>query len=142
MVRRFVGWPLLVAVFVLVGAVVVGSGVVGRAGGSPAYAFCDRPSRPMWWSVGWAEETVRWNSTCDDLGDYYGKVLDSKRDGRCVTLYSEDDWEFAWVERGRSCGAWKNIFYAYADANAWWRVCKTIGDVPQVCAEPAYNWGF
>ena len=149
MARKRAGWRpvpwlvLTVASLVAAGTLaIVAPALPGVPGSSPAQAFCHGQGDPMSWSVGWAEETVRWNSTCDNLGDYYGKVHDSRTDGYCVRLYSKDDWEYAWVYEGQSCGSWTNFVYTYSDRNAWWQVCKTINGSPQVCSDPAYNWGF
>ncbi len=79
---RWLRW--LMAVVVSVTLVAAG---VARA--PSVEAFCDGPDRPTWWSVGWAEETVRWSTTCDDLGDYYGKVRDAKTDGYCSAAVLE-----------------------------------------------------
>ena len=129
----------MVAVFVLLVAVVVPASP-GVPGAASAEAFCHGQGDPMMWSVGWAKETVRWNTTCDGLGDYYGKFIDGARDGSCVDYYWQDEPGGAWIWEGRNCSEtkWKNFDYVDRDGFVSWKICKHNGG----CAQVASNWGF
>lgn len=107
----------------------------------PASAFCKGENNPYSWSVGWADEDVRWTTTCDGLGDYYGKVADGATDGNCVDLYSKDDLGSPWTYEERSCtvGGWVNFSYDYPDEDAYFRVCKNNAGT---CSAQQFSWGF
>ena len=108
---------------------------------TPAEAFCKGVDNPYSWSVGWAAEYVRYNTTCDGEHDYYGKVKDAETDGNCVDLYSKDDWGSPWTWEARECttGSWENFYYEYSDGSAYFKTCKHISGA---CSDPKYAWGF
>ena len=122
-------------------ALVMGSllvlGLVSVVSPQPAAAYCAKKDSPQ--STGsvlsGASETVRYTTTCDGKGDYYGKVNDTAAgDGRCAFVhvvaglvgYDCDNNTSSWVyyyhydassstymtvsERTcGTCGAWRSV---------------------------------
>ncbi len=121
----------------------VTSGVVVAVAATPAQAVCiGRNSnlsieleRPTDGAI-LARETWRYTTTCDVLGDYYGRVQDSITDGSCAyALFFEPNPGQNQVTAGVACttGGWAN--YRYNDrfspgSDAWFDLRTDDWELP------------
>jgi hypothetical protein len=89
-------------------------------------------------------EQVRWTSTCDDMGDYYGQLKDvAVGNGHCAIV--QVDLGFLNVHDFWSCSdnIWSNYLFNDGDHSSNFRLCesKTGGGV-QNCSGWISNRGF
>jgi hypothetical protein len=117
------GWKVLSRLTFV--ALMVGASLFIPGGADPAGAFCTTSNGGggTYISHG-GMESYRWSSTCDGLGDYYGKVLDAAHDGTCVTVvYDTGDLVLpSWSTCSETI--WKNTYFTQSISYAPVFICK------------------
>lgn len=134
MIRRIVTAVALIA-GLTVGAVV--------AAPDAASAYCIGGSAGTY-DTGWGRESVRWASTCDGQGDYYGRILDTAHDGYCVLAEFDASSGYHWFINCSET-TWLNFSFTDNDANARFRLCKYKpggGIQAHPCTAWHSNYGF
>lgn len=126
---------------IVAGCILSVSMVTPIIGSGDAQAFCNGKGAPYSAWVGdpvHGKEDVHNSSTCDGLGDYNGRYIDTEKDGTDIYIKYYKDGEWLVTKPNASLKSWMK--YSYTDSNGY--SPSYICDTHYKCGGEFVNTGF